>query len=163
MIKSAIQIFIFLAVVFGSSCNGKLSDEQRRRLVEGMKRNQIKKISEARITDAAFAFGQGLAAQIGTSPILTQTRKDSIERSAKVKIEILYPGEVNLTEVEKQIVEAYAGFANGQPGDNVQRFGKDSVLYTKPFMKELPDGSFHFTYALSIRISVKQIVLSIKD
>jgi hypothetical protein len=133
-------------------------------LIEGMKRNKIKKISAARITEAAFDFGHALTEEIGNPELFGQKKWDSLERAENVRIEMLYPGNTHLSGIEKQVMEAYAeGSVNGQPGDNVQRFGKDSILYTKPFMKELPDGSFHFKFALGIRISVKHVVLSIKD
>ena len=69
-----------------------------------------------------------------------------------------------LMEIEKQIVEAYiTGSGQVQLNDNVQRLGADSILYTKPILKEMPDKSVQFLYALGIRIPKKQIILSIKD
>jgi len=52
--------------------------------------------------------------------------------------------------------------ASGQGSDNIQKIGPDSLLYTKPIMREHPDGSTEFMKALGIRMTRKQIVLTIK-
>ena len=69
-----------------------------------------------------------------------------------------------LQEIEKQIVEAYAAAdGNVELSDNIQRIGKDTLLYTKPMMTTLPDGSLQFNYALGIRIPKREVVLFIQQ
>jgi hypothetical protein len=63
--------------------------------------------------------------------------------------------------VEKQLLEAYASQAHD--ADNVQKMGPDSLLYTKPLMRERPDGSTEFIKAIGIRMTRKEIILSIKE
>jgi hypothetical protein len=153
--------FIYISMILLVACGGTLTDEQRKKLKEGMKLNEIKKISEAQITEAAFAMGRSLAKSIDKA---NRKQIDSLQRTCKVKILSLHLGDSQLLKIEKEIVEAYtAGSGQVQLNDNVQRVGTDSLLYTKPIMKELQDGSLQFTYALGIRIPRKQVVLSIRD
>ena len=129
-----------------------------------MELNAIKKVSEGQITEAAFAMGRSLAAVIEKSSLNNTRLIDSLQKNHKIRIHALQPGDSMLLTIEKQIVEAYtAGSGQVQLDDNVQRIGTDSLLYTKPIMKELSNGSMQFSYALGIRIPKKQVVLSIKD
>jgi len=40
--------------------------------------------------------------------------------------------------------------------------GNDTLIYTKPLMREHPDGSTEFLKALGIRMLKKQLILTIK-
>ena len=62
--------------------------------------------------------------------------------------------------MERQLLEAYQ--AGTGTSDNIQKMGTDSLLYTKPLMHE-HSGKSEFIKVLGIRITRKQIVLSIKD
>lgn len=146
------------------ACGGRLTDEQRKKLKEGMELNAIKKVSDAQLTEAAFAMGRSLASILEKSSLANRKLVDSLEQNYSIHIEALKPGDSLLLQIERQIVEAYsAGSGQVQLSDNVQRIGPDSLLYTKPVMKELADGSMQFNYALGIRLPIKQVVLSIKD
>ena len=83
------------------------------------------------------------------------------------KVKIINLADKNLLQgVEKDLIEAYtSGAANKQVelSDNIQRLGKDSVLYTKPISKNLPDGSVQFNYAIGIKIPRKELILFLKD
>jgi hypothetical protein len=108
-------------------------------------------------------MGRSLAGIVEKRTVADKRWVDSLQRVYKVKIFSLHPGDSLLRSIERQIVEAYTnGSGQVQLSDNIQGIGKDSVLYTKPVMKELPDGSMQFMYALGIRIPRKEIVLSIK-
>src|SRR6267142_2243523 len=61
--------FIALALIVLVGCGGTLSEEQRKKLREGMERNIIKKVSDAQLTEAAFDVGRTLAAVIEKSAI----------------------------------------------------------------------------------------------
>lgn len=146
------------------ACGGRLTDEQRKKLKEGMKLNAIKKVSDAQLTEAAFTMGRSLASILEKSSLANRKLVDSLEQNYRIHIEALKPGDSLLLQIERQIVEAYsAGSGQVQLSDNIQRIGPDSLLYTKPVMKELADGSMQFNYALGIRLPIKQVVLSIKD
>ncbi len=156
--------FIALALIVLVGCGGTLSEEQRKKLREGMERNIIKKVSDAQLTEAAFDVGRTLAAVIEKSAINDKKQIDSLQELYKIRILPLQPGDSMLLEIERQIVEAYTAGSNQVTlNDNVQSLGPDSLLYTKPIMKQLPDGSVEFMYALGIHLSKKQVVLGVKD
>ncbi len=124
----------------------------------------LKKVSDAEITETAFVLGRSFADAIEKSASDNSKVIDSLQQNFHVKIIPLQSGDSMLMEIEKQIVEAYiTGSGQVQLNDNVQRLGADSILYTKPILKEMPDKSVQFLYALGIRIPKKQIILSIKD
>ncbi len=156
------KAYLFLFIL--TACGGSLTDEQRKKLKGGMELNAIKKVSEAQITEAAFAMGRSLAAMLEKTTLGNTRLIDSLQRIHKIRILALQPGDSMLLAIEKQIVEAYvAGSGLVQLDDNIQHLGTDSLLYTKPVMKELPNGTIQFEYALGIHIPKKQVVLSIKD
>ena len=155
---------VLFAILLLTACGGTLSDEQRKKLKEGMELNTIKKVSDAQLTEAAFALGRTMAATIEKYSINDRRRIDSLQKAYRVRILALQPGDSLLLELERQIVEAYTTGTDQVPlNDNIQRLGNDSLLYTKPVMKQLPGGAMEFGYALGIHLSKKQVVLTIKE
>jgi predicted NAD-dependent protein-ADP-ribosyltransferase YbiA (DUF1768 family) len=147
------------------SCNGKLTDEQKRKIREEREESQIKKISDADITEAAFAYGRTITGIIEKrdKSLTNKILIDSLEKAFEVEIISMKTDDSTLRAVEKKVIEAYTSGGNSVTlSDNVQKMGKDSILYTKPLMRELPDGSVEFTRALGLRISKRQIIRSIK-
>ncbi len=156
--------YFLLAFVVLMGCGGTLSEEQRKKLKEGMELNTLKKVSDAQLTEAAFDMGRALAAVIEKSSISDKRQMDSLQEAYKIRILPLQPGDSMLLEIERQIVEAYtAGSTQVTLNDNIQSLGSDSLLYTKPVMKQLSNGAVEFSYALGIHLSRKQVVLSIKE
>jgi hypothetical protein len=151
---------LLLLLFFISSCTGSLTDDQRRKIKEDMARNEIKKITEADVTEAAMRYGQQIAAVIEKEDktFNDQPLLDSISRAYQVEIVALQEDNPNLRQVEKKILEAYS---SGEGSDNVQKMGSDSLLYTKPITTEHSDGSTS-NKVLGIRMTKKQIVLTIK-
>lgn len=153
------RYLILIGVVF-CSCTGTLTDEQRKKIKENMAQGEIKKVTEAEITDATFTWGRKLAATIEKKDRLlgNQLFLDSLAMAENVEILSLQESQQGLREIEKQLLEAYSG---NMGSDNVQKMGTDSLLYTKPIFREHPDGSTEFLKAIAIRFTRKQIVLSI--
>jgi len=152
----------FIALVLLCSCGGKISDEQRKAIKQSMEEGQIKKITDAELTEAAYEYGRLIAKDVENitgSPVEIQ----SLESKYGVKISTLQSGDSALIEIEKMIIDAYTSGASPDLSDNIQKLGTDSLLYTKPIMKELPDGSMQFEKAIGIHVPKKQVVLSIKD
>ncbi|TXH28695.1 MAG: hypothetical protein E6Q96_04870 [Cyclobacteriaceae bacterium] len=143
------------------SCTGTLTDEQRKKMKENMALGEIKKVTEAEITDATYSWGRKLAGTIENKDrmLTNQTFLDSLAASEGVEILALHASSQNLRPIEKQLLEAYS---NSTGGENVQKMGTDSLLYTKPVFREHPDGSTEFLKAIAIRFTRKQVVLSIK-
>jgi hypothetical protein len=147
------------------SCGGSLSSEQRKKIRENMEAKSLKKISEVELTEAALVYGRSITKLIEAKDRSLGNRKflDSLEKSFGVQILSMQPSDSFLRGVEKKIIEAYtSGFDLAGIGDNLQKMGTDSLLYTKPLMNERPDGSVEFQKALAIRIPKKQVILSIK-
>jgi hypothetical protein len=155
-------IVVFVLAVIAVACGGSLSSEQRKKIRENMEAGAIKKVSDAELTEAAFAYGRLIVKEIKAGS--NQEVIDSLQNAFGVEILYMQPGDSMLRSVEKQIIEAYtSGTGTVDVGDNIQKMGSDSILYTKPVMIERPDGSLEFTKALAIRMPKKQIILSIKD
>ena len=157
------KLFFLIIVAFCWGCGGKLSDEQRKRLHEGMATQDIRKVSESDIQEAAMKFAQSIFADIKKvdQSANKKSKIDSIATKRQVKIYSLTPDDKTMREIEKSLVDAYVTGADaGQAGDNLQRIGEDSLLYTKPVFKDRPDGSQQFSHAIGIKMAKKTIVLS---
>jgi len=145
---------VLLLVVFLFSCGGGLTDEQRKKIKEEMETSQIKKVSEAQITEEVLASGRQLVAQLGKSK-----NADSLAMVEKVIIHWLEPGANGATQMESQLIEAYLTDLTGGTLDNVQKIGTDSLLYTMPVVEKQADSSDVVKGIWSIYFSRKQVVL----
>ncbi len=127
-----------------------------------MEQGQIKKVSEAQITEAAFAYGRKIASIVNKSDknLANTALLDSLSHSYQIEIISLQPDNQNMRHVERQLLEAYMN--GGASDDNIQKMGTDSLLYTMPIVRENANGSTEFFKALAIRMTRKQVVLSIK-
>lgn len=155
--------FLGIMIIIGAACGGKLSDEERKKLHEGMATQDIKRVTEAELQIAALAFAKSVLADIEkVDKNLNQKSKiDSVAKAREVKIYSLIPEDAALREIEKKLVEAYiAGADTGTAGDNLQRIGDDSLLFTRPVFRLHPDGSQQFSHAIAVRMSRKTVVLS---
>jgi hypothetical protein len=145
---------VLLLVVFLFSCGGGLTDEQRKKIKEEMETSQIKKVSEAQITEEVLASGRQLVAQLGKSK-----NADSLAMVEKVIIHWLEPSANGATQMESQLIEAYLTDLTGGTLDNVQKIGTDSLLYTMPVVEKQADSSDVVKGIWSIYFSRKQVVL----
>jgi hypothetical protein len=160
------RILLAMMVIFLCSCGGSLSSEQRKKMRENMEAKSIKKISDAELTEAALDYGRSLTRRIASRDKNLINRKflDSLQAAFGVQIFAMKPTDSLLRGVEKQIIEAYtSGGDLSAIGDNLQKLGPDSLLYTKPLMIERPDGSLEFNKALAIRMTKRQIILTMKQ
>jgi hypothetical protein len=146
-------------------CNGKLTDEQKRKIKEEREEGQIKKITEAEITESAFAYGRTIAERIEQrdKTLSNNSLIDSLEVSYSVEIVEMKTTDSTLRAIEQKIIEAYVSGGDATAlSDNIQKTSGDSILYTKPLMAQQADGSVIFTKALGIRMSKKQVIRTIK-
>ena len=153
---------VFLLII---SCNGRLTDEQKKKIRNEMEEGQIKRISEAEITEAAFNYGRAISNVVESRDQNLEDKAliDSLENVYGVQILSMQTGDSELREIDRKVIEAYtSGGDVGALSDNVQKQGRDSILYTKPLMRTLADGSTEFTKALGIRMPKRQVVMSIK-
>jgi len=155
----------FILILFITACQGSLTSEQKHEVREGIKANEIKRISEAEILDAAFEYGRMIANKIKEQNVYPEnvSALKNLEKIHQVVIFPLAPGDSLLMEIEKQLIEAYTFATNEQLSDNVQKLGSDSLLYTLPIMETQPDGSEVFKYAVGIRMPKKAVILSMEN
>lgn len=152
---------VLLLMVF--SCQGKLTEEQKKEMREGMKAHEIVKISDAEITEAAYSYGRNISSIIQTSDSINLNAELArLQEQYHVEIYPLAPGDSLLMEIEQRLIEAYTSATEIDLTDNVQKVGTDSLLYTRPIMKTLEDGSVIFQYALGIRMPKKEVILSME-
>lgn len=157
------KYILLLSLLAMVSCGGSLSDEQKRGLKEGMEANQIKKISEAEIMDAAFKLGRKISEEVQKAGVENETTS-RLETEHHVKIYPLQQGDSLLLQIEQQLIEAYTSAdANLELSDNVQKIGTDSLLYTVPIMEKVESGAMQFKYALGILMPQKEVILSINN
>ncbi|MBS1486105.1 MAG: hypothetical protein JST43_00845 [Bacteroidetes bacterium] len=158
---------LWVLVIIGIciSCGGSLTSEQRKKIRENMEAGEIKRVSDAELTAAAFAYARRVADIIEKKPGRTTDRKflDSLRKSCSSRIFFLEPSDAMLRGVEKALIDAYTsdGTASSLP-DNIQKAGADSLLYTKPVMRERPDGSQEFMRAIALMIPKREVVKSIQ-
>ncbi len=160
------RFFIVFSLLILCACGGSLSSEQRKKIRENEEAKSLKKISDAELTEAALNYGRSLVKIIELKDKSLSNRKflDSLEKSFGVEILSMSPSDSFLRGVEKEIIEAYtSGSDLSGIGDNLQKMGADSLLYTKPLLIERPDGSLEFNKALGLRIPKRQVILSIKE
>lgn len=155
-------------IAFLLACGGNLSDEQREKFKDGMEQQKIVRITEPEIMNASLEKGHEVMRFLGQkkySPSLA----DSVERQFNVKVHFTVPGSGNALAVEQELIDAYiTGMASGAAQENLQKIyntpGKDSfdtLLYSRPAITVLPDGSEQLDGIWNIYIPKKSIVLEI--
>jgi len=130
-----------------------------------MEAKSLKKISDAELTEAALNYGRSLARtiEVRDKSLTNRIFLDSLGKAFDVQIISMHPTDSFLRGVERKIIEAYtSGSDLSGVGDDLQKMGTDSLIYTKPLFIERPDGSLEFSQALGIRIPKRQVILSIK-
>lgn len=145
------------------ACGGKLTQEERAKLHEGMASQDIRRVTDAELQDAALTLGTEIMRDVELIDkfLLNQQKIDSLAAARAVVVFALRPGNSPRGETEKQLVEAYAAAAaTGTAGDNLQKLGTDSLLFTRPVFLLHPDGSQEFSHAIGIRMATRTIVLS---
>lgn len=159
------KISVALLALILLGCGGTLSDEQRKQMREKMELNKIVRVTEAEITEAAFAEGRSVvraldSLQGDSSRLIAYMQKHNGQ------IRYIKPGASNARALERQLIEAYLADESGSMADNVQEkrdeLGNyDSLLYTKPVTKKFPDGSEELQGIWNIWLSKKDLVIRI--
>ncbi|HET9054016.1 MAG TPA: hypothetical protein VFM90_07580 [Cyclobacteriaceae bacterium] len=149
---------VFLLVAIVTACGGSLSDEQRRQMREASEQQEIVKVTEVEIMEAAFAKGRSVMSR------LRQDNPDTSRVSTEeaVAINWLAPGETYGLDIEQQLIEAYLNsLLTGTPlQDNIQKIGEDSLLYTNPVVITRADSSIEIKGTWNIWISKRDLVLA---
>jgi hypothetical protein len=157
-----------ISVVFLSSCGGSLSDEQRRRIKEGMEDQKITKVSDAEISAEAITKGQRIYAElqkVNFRPVSV----DSLADRHQVTITFIAPGQTNARALEQDLIEAYINaIITGGTKDNLQKVWTsekkddyDSLLYTNPQIEVKEDGVEELRGIWNIYLARKNVVREI--
>lgn len=162
-----------LWIIFGTgllltACGGALSDEQRREMREGMAQQKVMKVSDADIVAAAMEKGSNTLLALEAVQF-EPTRVDSIATAQHVTAKWMVPGSPGAAGkvLESQLIEAYVlGAASGAIQDNLQKMWTDeahtdydSLFYSHPMVKRLPDGSDQLEGVWNIYISRRDLIL----
>jgi hypothetical protein len=123
MSRGVIMLSILLMLV---SCEGKLTDEQRKALKEEMKDREIKKVSEEQIFNKALEQGKTVMADLNSGKSI-----DEATKLCACKISYIEGDNRTLSKVEKDLYDAYS--YNPQETDNIQKDG-DLLIYSRPFV-----------------------------
>jgi hypothetical protein len=160
-----ISLFTLIVCV---ACNGSLSDEQREKFKKAREENKIVKVSDAEIVSEAMDEGKAVYTAIEASAF-DSSKIPSLEKKYNVKIRKLIPGASNALQMEQELIDAYVtGMAEGVAEENMQKVwidqqktDYDSLLYSKPSIKKLADGTEMLDGIWNIYLSKKQVVLNI--
>ena len=161
--RMRIKYLLFPLVTLIYGCGGSLSNEQRQELKEGREKQEIKKVTEAELISEAMEQGKTIVALAEAVETDSEQLK-KLRTEKKVKLKWIAIGSSDALEVEQQIIDAYImSSAGGDLPDNVQLYGEDSLLYTKPVMNVLPDGAFEIKGMWSILFSKRDVILSMSN
>lgn|SRR5690349_17547035 len=153
-----------IMVILLAACGGSLSDEQRKQMREKMEENKIVHVTEVEITEEAFAEGRELADKLdsmrGDSAAIRKFLSDH------KNIHFITPTQSTSRMLEKQLVDAYLSDPTGAHQDNVQKVRNnqgdfDTLLYTKPVVRKLPDGSDELVGVWNVWLPKKDLVVKI--
>ncbi len=150
--------FLIVLILVLTSCGGSLTDEQRKKMLEANEQQAIVKVTDAEITDAAFAKGR-----IVLEGITAPEKADSLATAMNVKIHWLQAGaSANSLAVEQQLMDAYINsvITGTAMRDNVQKIGADTLLYTSVVVLTQADSSVEIKGTWNIWMSKKQLILS---
>lgn len=154
---------VWIVILITVACGGKLTQEEREKLHDGMATQDIRRVTDAELQEAAYKYLTAVISDVEKIDKYLNKKEplDSLSAVRKVKIFSLTPDDEALREIEKKLIEAYlAGTDAGTAGDNLQAIGADSLLFTRPIFSLHPDGSQQFNHAIGIRIAKKTIILS---
>jgi hypothetical protein len=154
-------ILFCLLIFLGASCGGNLSEEQRKKLLEGQKSQEIKKISEGELLQLALTEGSKIAERAKEIPV---AKLDTLSQLVNARVVFMTPGNSDAAQLESRLIDAYMmGLATGSAlQDNIQKKGIDSLLFTRAIVEKRADGVDELKGMWCITLSKKQLILSMK-
>ncbi|MGC3942955.1 MAG: hypothetical protein QM762_00195 [Chryseolinea sp.] len=161
---------ILLAFILWACGGGTLSDDQRKKMKEGIQDQKITQVSDAEIVAAAMDEGRHIFEALEKSKF-DATQSQRIAREQKVKVRYITPGAGNALEVENQIIQAYVvGSVTGATQDNIQKLRSgaatslqdyDTLMYSHPIVTSQPDGSINVNGVWNVYLAKREIVRSL--
>jgi hypothetical protein len=159
---------IFVGLFVLTACGGSLSEDQRRKLHEGMANQKIVRLSDSEILTASLDRGRIIFSALEKFKF-DPLKVDSISRQYNARIHWIVPGSRDALEVENQLIEAYViGAETGSTQDNIQKLRQDpqseeydSLLYSRPIVTPMPDGVVNVEGVWNIYFAKKDLILSV--
>ena len=160
---SAAFYILSTAVLF--ACSGSLPEEKRKALREKMEENKIVRVTEVEIIEAAFREGRSMARELDSLQRDSSLLNSYIELKGG-SVHFIRPGQEANRLLEQQLIDAYLADPSGTFQDNVQKVRNDqgdfdTLLYTKPVVKKLSDGSDELVGVWNIWLSKRDLVKDI--
>jgi hypothetical protein len=163
-------IFLLTCSILLIGCGGSLSDEQRKRLHEGMEDQKIIKLTVSEIVTASLERGRKIFKAMENLNF-SSLKMDSLASQNHVRIRLIKTGTDNALEVEKQLIEAYiVGAETGALQENIQKMNVrndntdyDSLIYTRPKISPLPEGAVQVEGIWNIYLSKKEVIRTIDE
>jgi hypothetical protein len=160
--------YALVLLLISLGCGGNLSEEQRKKFKEGMEGQKIVRITDAEIMTAAMEKGGQVYAALNGKNLKTSAI-DSLEETLGATIHFSVPGGTNTLAIEQELIEAYvAGMTQGGAPENLQKIyvnerkdEYDTLLYSKPQVTVLADGTERLDGIWNIYLPKKSIVLAI--
>jgi hypothetical protein len=158
----------FIGLVILIACGGSLSEEQRKKLHDGMDKQKIVKLSDSEIVTASLDQGRLIFSELEKIKF-NPLRVDSVARQHNVRIRWIVPGSPDALEIENQLIEAYViGAETGSMQDNIQKLRHtpqseeyDSLLYSRPIVTPMAHGVINVEGVWNIYFAKKDIILSV--
>lgn len=162
-----ILAMVLVTIVMAACGGSSLSDEQRKKLHEGMEDQKITQVSDSEIVAAAMDKGRQVFDALEKAGF-DSAATIRIARERRVKTRYIKPGTSDALEVESQIIQAYiVGSVTGSTQDNIQklRLGAatslsdyDTLLYSRPIVSAMPDGSLNVEGVWNVYLARRDIV-----
>lgn len=166
---SRIAVFTLFLTLLAACGGGTMSDDQRKKLKEGIDEYKITQVSDSDIVLAAMNEGRQIFETLEKSNF-DAAASQRIAHQEKVKVRYITPGKGDALEVENQIIQAYiVGSVTGATQDNIQKLRSgaatsqdyDTLLYSHPIVTSLPDGSVNVDGVWNIYLAKREIVRSL--
>jgi superfamily II RNA helicase len=156
----------WMGLILLMACGGSLSEEQRKRLHDGMDNQKILKVTDSEIVTASLDRGRAVFSDMEKENF-SPAQIDSVMRKYQVRVKWLVPGSSESLEVENQMIEAYViGAETGSTQDNIQKLHReaqsddyDSLLYSRPVVTTQADGVINVEGVWNIYLAKKDIIL----
>ena len=161
--------FAFAGLMMLMACGGSLSDEQRKKLHDGMDNQKIVKLSDSEIVTASLDQGRIIFAVLEKIEIQPRQIRFNCPCTIMQGLRWIVPGSPDALEVENQLIEAYViGAETGSTQDNIQKLRADpqseeydSLLYSRPIVSPMADGAINVEGVWNIYFAKKDIILEV--
>jgi hypothetical protein len=161
------RYLILSAFILVTAC-GRLSDEERKKLRDGMAENKIVRVTDEEIVASALDEGRTIFASLEKKKFQTDA-VDSIATSNGIRVHWTRPGDKDAEAIEQQLIEAYvSSIVTGNLQDNIQKLYRqgdpanyDSIVYSKPIVTLMADSVENLEGVWNIYMAKKDVVIAL--